>query len=98
MKFFLQINASEEKSKSGFSPLLVLDEVRLISQLPAIELIGLMTIASITGSPVTTFRKLKKLSEEMGLKELSMGMSADYLIALEEGATFLRIGSSIFDI
>lgn len=95
----LQANTSGEKSKSGASFdewVKAWDEVK---NLPGLKILGLMTIAPLTDDPEMirkTFKKLKELGEKLSLKELSMGMSQDWMFALENGATMLRIGSALF--
>lgn len=104
---FLQVNISEEESKSGFSPSEVMDVVQAMAQFKKIRIVGLMTMAPKDAEEQAirkTFSDLKKLQEKIALleldyapcKEVSMGMSQDYPIAIEEGATFVRIGSAFF--
>ena len=104
---FLQVNVSGEESKSGFSENEVMDVIEALSQFNKIRIIGLMTMAPKEAEEQTirkTFSDLKKLQEKIGLldldyapcTELSMGMSQDYPLAIEEGATFVRIGSAFF--
>lgn len=104
---FLQVNISEEESKSGFSPNEVMDVVQAMAQFKKIRIVGLMTMAPKDAEEQAirkTFSDLKKLQEKIALleldyapcKEVSMGMSQDYPIAIEEGATFVRIGSAFF--
>ncbi len=104
-KVLIQVKTSDEKTKSGLT-----DEAEVIDLVSAckgfsnITPVGLMTIAPFTDDvnlirkSFSELRKLKeKLNEQgLGLKELSMGMTADFEIAIEEGATMLRIGSAIF--
>lgn len=104
----LQVNVSGERTKQGFSPngLLSLCENHRFSHFPYISFEGLMTIAPKTSDRTTIgrcfgdLRKLRDRINETGndfhLRELSMGMSNDYTIAVQEGATILRIGSAIF--
>ena len=106
----IQINASGEQSKFGIDPHETIALLRKIISLNSIRVLGFMTIAPLTGDSENIrycFRKLKELSEELkvflpsakdeGRKMiLSMGMSNDYQIAIEEGATMVRIGSAIF--
>ncbi|PJC46100.1 MAG: YggS family pyridoxal phosphate-dependent enzyme [Candidatus Omnitrophica bacterium CG_4_9_14_0_2_um_filter_43_12] len=106
----IQINASGEQSKFGVDPHETIALLRKIISLNKIRVLGFMTIAPLTGDSESIrycFRKLKELSEELkvflpsakdeGRKMiLSMGMSNDYQIAIEEGATMVRIGSAIF--
>ncbi|NWG29069.1 MAG: YggS family pyridoxal phosphate-dependent enzyme [Ignavibacteriaceae bacterium] len=104
-KILLEVKTSFEDSKSGLSNYAeVLDVVEHCSSLPNIELVGLMTMAPFTDDERVirqSFSDLRKLKDEINqngfdLRELSMGMTSDYEIAIEEGATMLRIGSAIF--
>jgi len=103
----LQVNIAEEASKHGFLQKELAEAVKEIHDLPGIKIKGLMTIAPIARHPEEArpvFRRLRELAEEMralglpGLEmdELSMGMSDDFQVAVEEGATLVRIGSRIF--
>jgi pyridoxal phosphate enzyme (YggS family) len=105
MPILLEINVAGESSKFGYSPEKLLAELQKINALPKIEIHGLMTIAPWTNErekvrPI--FRKLRELKTEceqiLGapLPELSMGMSGDFEIAIEEGATIVRIGTALF--
>jgi len=107
MEVLIQVNTSGEATKSGMAPHLTVDFARHISAFDRIKVKGLMTIAENSGGEVEirkNFRDLKRLYEEIKvldipgfeMEHLSMGMSGDYKIAVEEGATILRIGSSIF--
>lgn len=95
----LEVNASGEESKHGLSPghwHSVFDKVQ---NLPALRIEGLMTMAPLTDNKEiirSCFRNLRILRDELQLHHLSMGMSHDYPIAIEEGATILRIGSILF--
>jgi PLP dependent protein len=104
-KILIQVNTSAEDTKSGISPEETIPLVKGILNLKNIDIIGLMTIGPLTddeSSIRNSFRMLKSLLSETNktlgteMKELSMGMSSDYRIAIEEGATLLRIGSAIF--
>ena len=95
VKIFIQVNIGNESQKSGVS----------ISSLPSLysyckglnlDVIGLMCIPPINKSNDNYFKKMDNLNKNLGFNELSMGMSADYLDALKNSATYLRIGSSIF--
>ncbi len=95
----LQVNASAEDTKSGFSPDEVGPAVDRIARLPYLQVEGLMTIAPLTLDPEDArpcFRQLRGLRDSLGLRHLSMGMTEDFEIAIEEGATILRIGRGIF--
>ena len=95
----VQVNVSEEVTKGGFSTDEVAGAVEKINRLPHLNVKGLMTIAPLTDNieevrPV--FHTLRKMRDELGLEHLSMGMTDDYEIAIEEGATIVRIGRAIF--
>jgi pyridoxal phosphate enzyme (YggS family) len=101
IKCFLQVNVSGEKTKFGISPVELNDFVRSMANFSHIELVGLMTMAPNTPNreevrPI--FRELRDLQRELqrqkfAVPHLSMGMSQDFEIAIEEGATFVRLGS-----
>ncbi|MDY6934324.1 MAG: YggS family pyridoxal phosphate-dependent enzyme [Spirochaetota bacterium] len=104
-KILLQVNTSGEDTKSGVQPGMVLDICNDITELFNIQLCGLMTIGPMTRNNDMirdSFRMLKQLlndvNESIGLNidVLSMGMSSDYKIAIEEGSTMLRVGTAIF--
>jgi len=89
-----EVNLSGEPSKSGIAP----DELEGFLQLYG-DVRGLMTMPPETGDPETSrpyFRQLRELAETHGLQELSMGTSQDYKVALEEGATLIRVGSVLY--
>ena len=95
----LEVNVSGEASKFGIKPGEALYLTRRIRALNNIRLLGFMTIAPLADNPENArpcFKRLRELSEEAGLNVLSMGMSQDYQVAIEEGATMVRIGSAIF--
>ena len=95
----LQVNVSEEASKSGFSVSEVLAAAEKIASLPHLEIKGLMTIAPLVSDTEEArpfFRQLRLLRDSLGIEHLSMGMSDDFEVAVEEGATMLRIGRTIF--
>ena len=95
----IQVNIAEEETKYGF-PVENLDaNVKSIRELQSLEVLGLMTIAPAVDDPENVrpiFRKLRDLNEQFGFKELSMGMTDDFEVAVEEGATMIRIGRAIF--
>jgi pyridoxal phosphate enzyme (YggS family) len=90
----IEVNLSGEPSKSGVAP----EEVpALLAAYPAVR--GLMTMPPATEDPEGSrryFRRLRELAAEHGLPELSMGTSQDYRVAVEEGATLIRLGSVLF--
>ncbi len=95
IKIFVQVNIGSENQKSGIDT----DQLeKLLAFCKKIELsvIGLMCIPPMNVDPSDYFREMEILNNSFGFKELSMGMSSDYLKALKYSATYLRIGSSIF--
>ena len=90
----LEVNLTGEPSKSGIAP----DELRgWLERYPSIR--GLMTMPPLADDPEASrpwFRRLRALAEEHGLGELSMGTSQDWRVGVEEGATLIRVGSSLF--
>lgn len=105
---FLQVNVSGEDSKSGFSPEQLEGVILEIAQYDKVKIVGLMTMAPIDASDDELhvyFNRLKRLQVDIEAKsipsapctELSMGMSQDYPIAVQEGTTFLRVGSAFFE-
>ena len=101
----LEVNASVEEQKHGISTDEVFEAVKFCLTLPGIDLQGLMTMARFGATEEelrTTFAKLRRLRDDSvkaighDLPHLSMGMSGDYSIAIEEGATLIRVGTSIF--
>ncbi|MBI5391364.1 YggS family pyridoxal phosphate-dependent enzyme [Candidatus Woesearchaeota archaeon] len=98
VKIFLQVNVSGEGSKQGFSEEEVIKVLPALKKLPHLDILGLMTMAPHAEAEKTrpVFKKLALLKEKLGLKHLSMGMSNDYQVALEEGADFIRIGTKVF--
>ncbi len=100
----VQVKMSDETTKHGISQNGLFDLIKKINDMRNIDLKGLMVIPPYFSDPEQTrpyFRKLKQLADELSYKgfpvnELSMGMSNDFEVAVEEGATMLRIGSAIF--
>jgi pyridoxal phosphate enzyme (YggS family) len=96
---FVQVNVGGELSKGGWPPEAIETAVEAVSALAGLKLRGLMTIPPPVERPEDArgwFRAHRKLAERHGLPELSMGMSGDFEIAIEEGATMVRIGTAIF--
>ena len=95
IKVFLQINIGDENQKSGVNKA---DVKELIGYCKGIglDLIGLMCIPPIDDDPDNYFKEMNKLNKSFGFNDLSMGMSSDYLTAVKNFATYIRIGSSIF--
>jgi len=96
LKIFIQINIGNEPQKSGIN-IEDLDEFYLtcVNELN-LNIVGLMCLPPSSSDPKKYFILLKEISNKLNLKELSMGMSNDYLDAAQCGATYLRIGSKIF--
>jgi hypothetical protein len=95
-RVFLEVNVGGEVSKSGCAPGEAGALAARVRALPAVELVGLMCIPPPEEDPRPHFRTLRALRDRLGLRELSMGMTADWRIAVEEGATFVRIGTALF--
>ena len=95
-KIFIQVNTGLEQQKAGIEPEKLSQFMDTIQKVMDLNIIGLMCIPPINEAPETHFRLLKKLADENGLLELSMGMSADYKIAIKYDSTFIRIGTAIF--
>lgn len=95
----LQVNIGREPQKSGAEPAEVAGLAKRIAALPSLQLAGLMAIppAVETADEVRPyFRELKTMRDDLGLTELSMGMTDDFEAAIEEGATIIRVGRAIF--
>ncbi|RSK26953.1 YggS family pyridoxal phosphate-dependent enzyme [Bacillus sp. HMF5848] len=106
IKCFVQVNTSQEESKHGLNPEEVISFIEEVRKFSKIEIVGLMTMAPYTEDESVIrqcFRDLKLLQQDVQslklqhapCKELSMGMSNDFQIAIEEGATYIRIGSRL---
>ena len=107
MDILLEVNAAGEESKFGLSREEVLPLVKDIASLPGIHICGLMTVAPFTDDPETNrvfFRNLRELAvdidrqsiDNVSMAVLSMGMTGDFEVAIEEGATHIRVGTAIF--
>ena len=95
IKLFIQVNIGNEDQKSGISINQINDFYQFCNQLN-LNIIGLMCIPPFDQNPEGYFKEMQSLKEKLNLKELSMGMSSDYLQAVDYSSTYLRIGSSIF--
>lgn len=104
-RVLLQVNIGDEESKGGFEVGAIRNDFEELLELENIKLCGLMCIPPAVENPDLArpyFRKLRELRDDLEalygceLPELSMGMSGDYEVAIEEGATLVRVGSSIF--
>jgi pyridoxal phosphate enzyme (YggS family) len=105
MPMLLEVNAVGEASKFGYKPEQLLAELKQLNALPRLEVGGLMTVPPWTSDPEKVrpvFRQLRELKEQCdqilgsSLPHLSMGMSGDFEVAIEESATMVRIGSALF--
>ena len=107
MDVLIEVNMAHEDTKFGLAPENVIPFVREISVLPHLNIRGLMTIAPYTEDPESNrayFKGLRELKDEINelgisgvnMDSLSMGMTGDYQVAIEEGATFVRVGTGIF--
>tara|TARA_B100002019_G_scaffold38780_1_gene32513 strand:- start:1621 stop:2283 length:663 start_codon:yes stop_codon:yes gene_type:complete len=94
-KLFIQVNIGNETQKSGMRVDQVENFFEFCKELK-LNIIGLMCIPPINDDPEKSFLRMKYLNKKMNFDELSMGMSSDYLTAVEHKATYLRIGSEIF--
>ena len=96
---FLEVNASGEASKQGFSPADLPGLAPILRELQHVQVRGLMTMAALQDPQACrpTFVTLRQLRDQLGLEQLSMGMSNDFEIAIEEGATFIRLGTVLFE-
>lgn len=112
VRILLEVNIAREESKWGFDPDNVVQAAREISVLPHVRVLGLMTSAPLTDNPESNrlyFRNLNSLAQDLADKGLivasdpdfhvpvlSMGMTGDFEVAIEEGATMVRVGTAIF--
>ena len=95
LKLFIQVNIGDEQQKSGVNINQIKDLIDFSKKLD-LNVIGLMCIPPVNEKPEKYFKEIKLLNKEFNLDEISMGMSSDYLKAVENSSTYLRIGSSIF--
>jgi len=96
LKYFIQVNIGREKQKSGIYPEQLDDFFNYCIKKLSLDIIGLMALPPNDGNEELYFKSLYEMNISLGLKDLSMGMSSDYIKALKYKATYLRIGSSIF--
>jgi pyridoxal phosphate enzyme (YggS family) len=96
LNYFIQVNIGNETQKSGIEISLVNEFVKFCQQELKLNILGLMCIPPLNLSADQYFKKLKELNEISNLKNLSMGMSLDYELAIKYGANYIRIGSSLF--
>ena len=96
LKLFIQVNLGDEQQKSGIDKKDLNQFYRKCTEELKLDIIGLMCIPPKDQEVQSYFRELADLNKSLGLKDLSMGMSSDYLEAIDFGATFIRVGSKIF--
>jgi hypothetical protein len=95
-RVLVEVNLGGEASKGGCAPEAAPDLVAALRALPALDVRGLTCIPPPEDDPRPHFQALRRLRDRLGLTELSMGMSGDYPVAIEEGATIVRVGTAIF--
>lgn len=99
VRVLIEVNVAGEASKHGVAPEDVSALAGRVARMPKIELLGLMTVAPRADDPEDVrpvFRTLRELRDSLGLRELSMGMTDDFEVAVEEGSTLVRVGRAIF--
>ncbi|MBI1790328.1 MAG: YggS family pyridoxal phosphate-dependent enzyme [Acidobacteria bacterium] len=99
LDILLEVKLSAEEAKAGADPAELPELIAAVKQCPNLRLRGLMTMPPWSDDPEPTrpyFRRLRELGEQYGLGELSMGMSHDLEVAIEEGATCVRVGTALF--
>jgi len=105
LSVYLQVNVDRDEAKSGFLPERLEADLSALAELPNLRLLGLMTVGRLAGTPEEarpTFVRLRELSERLRGSVptlgagLSMGMTDDYTVAVEEGATVIRVGRALF--
>ncbi len=102
----LEVNVGGESTKYGFHPDAVIEAAGQVARLPGLRIVGLMTVAPLVADPEAVrpvFRRLRELRDRLQIhypsipwQHLSMGMTNDYVVAIEEGATMVRLGRAIF--
>jgi PLP dependent protein len=95
-RVLLEVNTGGEATKGGCAPADAPGLAEAVRALPSVELAGLMCIPPPEDDPRPHFQLLRRLRDALGVRELSMGMSADWRVAVEEGATLVRIGTAVF--
>jgi PLP dependent protein len=93
---FVQINTGSEPQKAGIIPEEADDFIGFCQVELGLTIRGLMCIPPVDENPKAHFKLLRKIAKRNGIEDLSMGMSADYGVAIKQGATFVRVGSAIF--
>lgn len=99
LRCFVQVKLGEESTKSGVAPEALEALLAQVAPLPGLEVVGLMALPPLGSDEAVTrghFRALRELAQKAGLRELSMGTTGDFELAVEEGATLVRVGTAIF--
>ena len=96
IKIFIQVNIGDESQKAGISINDLNEFYSICVKELKLDIIGLMCLPPINENTKKYFKQMEKLNKQLGLKELSLGMSGDYLDAVNYGSTYVRIGSKIF--
>ena len=97
IKIFIQVNVGNENQKSGINKNNLIEFYRYCKEIH-LDIIGLMCLPPVNLNPAQYFKEMNLLNESIKLSHLSMGMSSDYLIAIKNSATYLRVGTNIFGI
>ena len=98
-RVLIEVNVAAEPQKHGIAPAKLPELLAVAGELPHVDVRGLMTVAPLASEPEfvrPVFRRLRELGQHHGLTEFSMGMTNDYEVAIEEGATFVRVGRALF--
>ncbi|MGQ9692710.1 MAG: YggS family pyridoxal phosphate-dependent enzyme [Thermaceae bacterium] len=100
LRVLVEVNLGREPQKHGFLEEDLPEALAQIRELPFLQVEGLMTVAPVAPAHVLRplFTRLSSLADRFGLKERSMGMSDDFELAVEEGATLVRVGRAVFDV
>ena len=96
LKIFIQVNIENESQKSGITIDRLNEFYKICTQDLNLNIVGLMCIPPNDGNTEKYFSEMKKLKSTLSINELSMGMSEDYLEAIKDNATYVRVGSKIF--
>ena len=96
LRCFVQVNIGHEAQKAGVLPEALDDFLGLCRKGYGLNIVGLMCIPPVENDPKPYFKAMAQMAARNGLKELSMGMSGDFEVAIVEGATYVRVGSAIF--
>lgn len=99
LRCYLELNVGGEASKSGVAPEEAPSLLEQVRSLPNLDVVGVMALPPPVGEPEEAragFRTVREVAQRLGLRELSIGTTADFEVAIEEGATCVRVGTAIF--